>query len=236
MAEKTKPRGGRFQKTTAKDVEKFTSSLHFDKRLYLFDIEGSIAHAIMLASQSIISKNDAAKIVSALKNILKDIEGGKTFFHPADEDIHMAIEKELINRIGEIGGKLHAARSRNDQIVLDIRLFLRVEIDQILLILSGLQSQLVKLAKNEIKTIMPGYTHLQKAQPVLLSHYFLAFREMFARDAERLRDCKNRFNISPLGAAALAGTGLPIDRSKTAKMLNFPAVSENSLDTVADRD
>lgn len=236
MAEKKKPWSGRFQKATAEEVEKFTSSLHYDQRLYLFDIEGSIAHATMLADQSIISKNDAAKIVSALKNILKDIERGKISFHPADEDIHMAIERELINRIGETGGKLHAARSRNDQIVLDVRLFLRAEIDQILLILSGLQTELVKLAKNEIKTIMPGYTHLQKAQPVLLSHYFLAFREMFARDAERLRDCKNRFNISPLGAAALAGTGLPINRSKTAKMLNFPAVSKNSLDTVADRD
>ena len=236
MAEKKKPWSGRFQKATAKDVEKFTSSLHYDQRLYLFDIEGSIAHATMLASQAIISKADAAKIVSALKNILADIEKRKIKFNVHDEDIHMAIERELINRIGEIGGKLHAARSRNDQVVLDVRLFLRVEIDQILLILSGLQSQLVKLAKNEIKTIMPGYTHLQKAQPVLLSHYFLAFREMFARDAERLNDCKNRLNISPLGVAALAGTGLPINRHKTAKMLNFPEVSKNSLDTVADRD
>src|SRR4030042_373602 len=236
MAEKKKPWSGRFQKATAKDVEKFTSSLHYDQRLYLFDIEGSIAHATMLASQAIISKADAAKIVSALKNILADIEKRKIKFNVHDEDIHMAIERELINRIGEIGGKLHAARSRNDQVVLDVRLFLRAEIDQILLILSGLQSQLAKLAKNEIKTIMPGYTHLQKAQPVLLSHYFLAFWEMFARDAERLRDCKNRFNISPLGAAALAGTGLPINRHKTAKMLNFPEGSKNSLDTVADRD
>jgi argininosuccinate lyase len=236
MAEKKKPWSGRFQKATAKDVEEFTSSLHYDKRLYSFDIEGSIAHATMLADQSIISKSEASRIVSALKAILKDIEKGKINFHPADEDIHMAIERELIKRIGEIGGKLHTARSRNDQIVLDVRLFLREEINQILLILSRLQSELVKLAKNEIKTIMPGYTHLQKAQPVLLSHYFLAFREMFVRDSERLKDCKNRFNVSPLGAAALAGTSLPIDRHKTARMLNFPAISKNSLDTVADRD
>ncbi len=202
MAGKKKPWSGRFQKATAKNVEEFTSSIHYDKRLYPFDIEGSIAHAKMLAEQSIISKSEASKIISALKAILKDIEKRKINFYPDDEDIHMAIERELIKRIGEIGGKLHAARSRNDQIVLDVRLFLREEIDQILLILSGLQSELIKLAKKEIKTIMPGYTHLQKAQPVLLSHYFLAFREMFARDSERLKDCKSRFNVSPLGAAA----------------------------------
>jgi argininosuccinate lyase len=148
----------------------------------------------------------------------------------------MAIEKELINRIGEIGGKLHSARSRNDQIVLDVRLFLRKEINNIRTLVNGLQVQLIKLAKSEIKTIMPGYTHMQKAQPVLLSHYFLAFGEMFARDAQRLNDCKNRINVLPLGAAALAGTSLPINRNRTAKILNFPAISKNSMDTVADRD
>jgi argininosuccinate lyase len=190
----------------------------------------------MLAQQKIISKNEAAKIVSALKNILKDIEKGKITFSPADEDIHMAIEKELISRIGDVGGKLHSARSRNDQIVLDVRLFLRTEIKSILILVNDLQVQLIKLAKSEIKTIMPGYTHMQKAQPVLLSHYFLAFGEMFARDAQRLNDCKNRLNVLPLGAAALAGTSLPIDRQRTAKILNFPAVSKNSMDTVADRD
>jgi argininosuccinate lyase len=236
MATGKKPWGGRFQKSTAASVEKFTSSIHYDKRLYPYDIEGSIAHATMLAGQKIISKNEAAKIVSALKNIFKDIEKGKFTFNPADEDIHMAIEKELIKRIGETGGKLHSARSRNDQIVLDVRLFLRTEIKSIMALINDLQVQLVKLAKSEIKTIMPGYTHMQKAQPVLLSHYFLAFGEMFARDAQRLYDCKNRLNILPLGAAALAGTSLPIDRRLTAKILDFPAVSKNSMDTVADRD
>ena len=236
MAIGKKPWSGRFQKPTARNVEKFTSSIHYDQRLYPYDIEGSVAHATMLAEQNIISKGEAVKIVSALKNILKDIEKGKIIFNPADEDIHMAIEKELITRIGETGGKLHSARSRNDQIVLDVRLFLRMEIKGILALVNDLQVQLIKLAKSEIKTIMPGYTHMQKAQPVLLSHYFLAFWEMFARDAQRLNDCKKRLNVLPLGAAALAGTSLPIDRNLTAKILNFPAISKNSMDTVADRD
>jgi argininosuccinate lyase len=236
MAIEKKPWSGRFQKPTAPNVEKFTSSIHYDQRLYPYDIEGSVAHATMLAQQNIISKNEAAKIVSALKNILKDIEKGEIKFNASDEDIHMAIERELISRIGEAGGKLHSARSRNDQIVLDVRLFLRTEIKSILALVNDLQVQLIKLAKSEIKTIMPGYTHMQKAQPVLLSHYFLAFGEMFARDAQRLNDCNNRINVLPLGAAALAGTSLPIDRKRTAKILNFPAVSKNSMDTVADRD
>lgn len=236
MADKKKPWSGRFQKPTAKNVEKFTASIHFDKRLYSYDIEGSIAHVTMLAAQGIIAKEEAAKIAAALKSILQDMELGKIVFSPSDEDIHMAIERELILRTGETGGKLHTGRSRNDQVALDVRLFLRSEVDNILLTLTGLQSQLVKLATSEIKTIMPGYTHMQKAQPVLLSHYLLAFWEMFARDAERLGDCRKRFNVLPLGAAALAGTSLPIDRSLTAKKLNFPQISPNSMDTVADRD
>jgi argininosuccinate lyase len=236
MAASKKPWSGRFQRATAKNVEKFTSSIHYDQRLYLYDIEGSIAHVTMLADQGIMSHAEAKRIVKALKDILKDIEKGKLTFSASDEDIHMAIEKELVKRIGETGGKLHAARSRNDQISLDIRLFLREEIDAILHLLSELQLQLVKLAKKEIKTIMPGYTHMQKAQPVLLAHYFLAFREMFARDVQRMQECRARINISPLGAAALAGTTLAINRSRTAKLLNFPAISKNSMDTVADRD
>ena len=236
MADRKKPWGGRFQKPTAKSVEKFTSSIHYDQRLYRYDIEGSIAHATMLAGQGIIGKAEAQKIVSALKNILADIEKGKIKFNASDEDIHMAIEKELTRRIGETGGKLHTARSRNDQIALDARLFLRAEIELILALLVQLQTQLVKLAKNGIKIIMPGYTHMQKAQPVLLSHYLLAFTEMFARDGQRLKDCKTRLNVLPLGAAALAGTSLPIDRKQTAKVLNFPEISKNSMDTVADRD
>ena len=236
MAIGKKPWSGRFQKPTAKIVEKFTSSIHYDQRLYRYDIEGSIAHATMLAGQGIIGNAEAQKIVLALKNILADIEKGKIKFNASDEDIHMAIERELISRIGESGGKLHTARSRNDQIVLDVRLFLRTEIKNIMALIDALRTQLIKLAKSEIKTIMPGYTHMQKAQPVLLSHYFLAFGEMFARDVQRLNDCKNRINVLPLGAAAIAGTSLPIDRNRTAKILNFPAISKNSMDTVADRD
>lgn len=236
MAVKKKPWGGRFQKPTAKSVEKFTSSIHFDKRLYKYDIEGSVAHATMLAGQGIITEEEAEKISSALKSILQDMDQGKVVFSLSDEDIHMTVERELIARTGDVGGKLHTARSRNDQVNLDVRLFLRSEIDNILDALNGLQSQLVILAKSEIKTIMPGYTHMQKAQPVLLSHYLLAFWEMFNRDAQRLSECRERSNMLPLGAAALAGTTLPIDRRKTAKLLNFPQISKNSMDTVADRD
>jgi argininosuccinate lyase len=190
----------------------------------------------MLAEQKIISSKESVKIVSALKNILKDIEKGKFMFIDADEDIHMAVEKELIRRVGDIGGKLHSARSRNDQIALDVRLFLRSEIKHIVALISSLNMTLIRLAKKEIKTIMPGYTHMQKAQPVLLAHYLLAFVEMFDRDVQRLYACEKNLNVLPMGAAALAGTSLPINRNSTARMLKFPAVSKNSMDTVADRD
>jgi argininosuccinate lyase len=236
MAESKKPWAGRFEEATAKSVEKFTCSLHYDSRLYHYDIQGSIAHATMLADSGIISRKESGAIVRGLKSILIDMEKGEFVFDPADEDIHMAIEKELIRRVGAAGGKLHTARSRNDQIALDVRLFLRAEIGGIVRLLTNLQKQLIKLAKSELSTIMPGYTHMQKAQPVLLSHYFLAFAEMFSRDEQRLGDCKKRLNVMPLGAAALAGTGLPIDRNRTAELLNFPEVSKNSMDTVADRD
>lgn len=236
MAQKKKPWSGRFQKATAKDVEKFTSSLHFDCRLYPYDIEGSVAHARMLAAQGIISRAEANKICAGLKNILRDLDKGKIKFDQADEDIHMAIERELTRRLGSIGGKLHTARSRNDQIVLDMRLFLREQTKEIIGLIFSLRKQLAKLARVHKNTIMPGYTHLQKAQPVLLAHYFLAFAEMFSRDAARFADGKKRIDVSPLGAAALAGTGLPINRKNTAKMLNFPEISKNSMDTVADRD
>ena len=236
MANEKKPWAGRFKEATAKSVERFTCSLHVDARLYRYDIEGSVAHATMLADAGIISRKDSAAIIRGLKSILKDMDQGEFVFDPADEDIHMAIEKELIRRVGQAGGKLHTARSRNDQIALDVRLYLRVEIDNIVRRLLDLRKQLVKLAKSEIRTIMPGYTHMQKAQPVLLSHYLLAFAEMFGRDEQRLSDCRCRLNVLPLGVAALAGTGLPIDRSRTAQLLNFPAVSQNSMDTVADRD
>ena len=236
MTTQKKPWGGRFQEPTDKDVEAFTASIHFDRRLYRQDIEGSIAHARMLASQKIITKKEEKAILAGLKTIGKDIEAGRFVFNPDDEDIHMAIEKSLISRIGKAGGKLHTGRSRNDQVSLDVRLYLRDEIRRILELLSIFKKSLTDLAKKEIKTIMPGYTHLQKAQPVLLSHHLLAYWEMIDRDEARLLDCQKRVNILPLGAAALAGTNLPIDRKQLADLLNFPAISENSMDTVSDRD
>ena len=236
MTTQKKPWGVRFQDPTDKDVAAFTASIHFDKRLYRQDIEGSIAHARMLASQKIITKKEEKAILAGLKTIGKDIEAGRFVFNPDDEDIHMAIEKSLISRIGKAGGKLHTGRSRNDQVSLDVRLYLRDEIRRILELLSIFKKSLTDLAKKEIKTIMPGYTHLQKAQPVLLSHHLLAYWEMIDRDEARLLDCQKRVNILPLGAAALAGTNLPIDRKQVADLLNFPAISENSMDTVSDRD
>ena len=236
MTTQKKPWGGRFQEPTDKDVEAFTASIHFDRRLYRQDIEGSIAHARMLASQKIITKKEEKAILAGLKTIGKDIEAGRFVFNPDDEDIHMAIEKSLISRISKAGGKLHTGRSRNDQVSLDVRLYLRDEIRRILELLSIFKKSLTDLAKKEIKTIMPGYTHLQKAQPVLLSHHLLAYWEMIDRDEARLLDCQKRVNILPLGAAALAGTNLPIDRKQLADLLNFPAISENSMDTVSDRD
>ncbi len=236
MTNKKKPWGGRFQAPTDTAVEAFTASIHFDRRLYRHDIEGSIAHAHMLAAQKLISRKEEKAIVSGLNGILADIGEGRLRFAPGDEDIHMAVEKELIRRIGDAGGKLHTARSRNDQVSLDMRLYLRDETDQIRGLLKNFKSSLVRLARNEIRTIMPGYTHLQKAQPVLLSHWLLAYWEMLDRDEARLGDCRKRVNVMPLGAAALAGTNLPIDRQRTAGLLNFPAVSENSMDAVSDRD
>jgi argininosuccinate lyase len=236
MTNRKKPWGGRFQMPTDTEAEVFTSSIHFDQRLYRHDIEGSIAHAQMLAAQKLISRKEEKAIVNGLKGIMKDVKGGRFGFATDDEDIHMAIEKELIRRIGDAGGKLHTARSRNDQVSLDMRLYLRDETDQILGLLKNFKSSLIHLAKNEIRTIMPGYTHLQKAQPVLLSHWLLAYWEMVDRDDARLRDCRKRVDILPLGAAALAGTNLPIDRQYVAGLLNFPVVSENTMDTVSDRD
>jgi argininosuccinate lyase len=236
MTNKKKPWGGRFQAPTDEAVEAFTASIHFDRRLYRHDIEGSIAHARMLAAQKLISRKEEKAIVGGLKSILADTREGRLQFAPGDEDIHMAIEKELIRRVGDAGGKLHTARSRNDQVSLDMRLYLRDETDQILGLLKNFKASLVRMAKNEIRTIMPGYTHLQKAQPVLLSHWLLAYWEMLDRDRARLQDCRRRVNVMPLGAAALAGTSLPIDRRKVADFLNFPAVSENSMDAVSDRD
>jgi argininosuccinate lyase len=231
-----KPWGGRFRESTDRLVEAFTASIGYDKRLYRYDIEGSIAHARMLSRQKIISKDDEGRIVTGLKQILLEIEEGRFVFTLEDEDIHMAIEKALIARIGEAGGKLHAGRSRNDQVALDIRLYLREELQHIVAMVVSLKSTLVRLAREEEETILPGYTHMQKAQPVLLSQYFLAYREMLDRDEQRFEDCRDRVNVMPLGAAALAGTNLPIDRAYVAKLLKFPVITQNSMDTVSDRD
>jgi argininosuccinate lyase len=236
MKKDEKPWGGRFSEPTDREVEAFTTSLRYDRRLYRCDIEGSIAHARMLAKQGIITKREATSIRTGLLAIRSEIEAGTFIFHPDDEDIHMAVEKALTARIGEAGGKLHTGRSRNDQIALDVRLYLRAEIGDILTLLKNLKAGFVERAKAEMGAIMPGYTHMQKAQPVLLSHYLLAFREMLDRDEARLRECLERVNVMPLGAAALAGTGLPIDRRYVARILGFPQVTANSMDSVSDRD
>ncbi len=236
MSGQKKPWGGRFSEPTDKGVETFTSSLHFDKRLYPYDITGSIAHCRMLAAQGIISSEDAEKIISGLQDILKDLDAGVLSLSSDLEDIHMAIETALIERIGEVGGRLHTARSRDDQVSLDMRLYLRDEVKRVLDLIANLQAALVRVAKREIDTILPGYTHLQRAQPVLLAHYLLAYWEMLDRDARRLQECRERINIMPLGSAALAGTGLPIDREYVAGLLDFAKVSRNSMDAVADRD
>ncbi|MDL1956144.1 MAG: argininosuccinate lyase [Candidatus Desulfofervidus auxilii] len=228
--------GGRFSKETAKEVEEFTSSLSFDKRLYKQDIFGSIAHVKMLSKQGIISEKDAKAIIKALEEIKKEIEKGNFKFLPSDEDIHTAIERVLREKLGNIAAKLHTARSRNDQIVLDMRLFLKEEIKEIIKLIQNLQKVLLSLAKKNIDIILPGYTHLQRAQPVLLSHHLLAYVEMFKRDIERFKDCYRRVDVMPLGSAALAGTSFPIDRDYVAELLGFSQISQNSMDAVSDRD
>lgn len=231
-----KPWAGRFREKTEKTVEAFTSSVSFDKRLWRYDIEGSIAHVKMLGKQKIISSKDAKSILRGLDKIRKEIQNGRFKFSDALEDIHMNIEYALIKDIGITGGKLHTARSRNDQIALDLRLFLREEIRVIQKLIKDFQNTLVTLAEKHIDVVMPGYTHLQKAQPVLLSHHLLAYFEMLERDRERFEDCLKRANVLPLGSAALAGTTLPIDRRYVARLLKFPAISHNSMDAVSDRD
>jgi len=228
--------GGRFTQPTDKFVEEFTASIEFDQRMYRYDIQGSKAHAEMLGRQGIISREEARQIIAGLDAILADIEAGKIEFSVALEDIHMNVEARLIEGIGAVGGKLHTGRSRNDQVALDIRLYLRDEIDTILNYLVRLEAALIKQAEDNLDVIMPGYTHLQTAQPVLYSHHMLAYREMIARDMSRLRDLRVRFNVLPLGAGALAGTTFPIDREWVADKLGFDGVTRNSLDSVSDRD
>ncbi len=232
----TKPWSGRFTEATAATVENFTASIGFDQRLYRYDIAGSIAHARMLARAGILSESDAAAIVKGLEDILIDIERGDFAWIVALEDVHMNIEARLIDRIGSAGKRLHTGRSRNDQVATDLRLYVRTEIDALLAELARLSENLLTVAEREADSIMPGYTHMQAAQPVTFGHHMLAWLEMFSRDMERLADCRKRVNIMPLGAAALAGTGYPIDRGYTAQLLEFSAPSENSLDAVSDRD
>jgi argininosuccinate lyase len=231
-----KPWAGRFSEPTQAFVEAFTASVGFDHRLYRHDIAGSIAHARMLAHVGVLTPAESDSIVSGLQDIEQDILQGNFAWSVELEDVHMNIEARLIERIGETGKKLHTGRSRNDQVATDIRLYLRDEIDALQITLRRLQSALLDLAEREAETIMPGFTHLQIAQPVTFGHHLLAWFEMLARDAARLGECRARVNVMPLGAAALAGTSYPIDRNYTAQLLGFSAPCENSLDAVSDRD
>jgi len=227
---------GRFSEKTDRMVEDFTSSIDIDKRLYSYDIEGSIAHCRMLAKTSIISETDALELIEGLGLIKREIERGEFQFDKSLEDIHMHIETRLIEKVGKVAQKLHTARSRNDQVVLDVRMYLRDETLNTVKHLVMLAKVIVDLAKTYIDVVLPGYTHLQRAQPVLLSHHFMAYYEMFSRDIDRFNDGLNRINVLPLGSAAIAGTTYPIDREYTAQLLDFPKVSANSIDAVSDRD
>jgi len=231
-----KPWSGRFSEKTSSVVESFTESISFDYRLWKYDIEGSIAHAKMLGKHSIISREDSEKIMKGLEEIAKEIETGKFRFRKKLEDIHMNIEASLIEKTGDAGRKLHTARSRNDQVALDLRLYLRSETKEILSLIKKFQKILLHIAIKYLHVVMPGYTHLQRAQPVLLSHHLLAYVEMLQRDVERFHDGLKRTNLLPLGSCALAGTTFPIDRIYVAKLLGFDGISENSIDAVSDRD
>lgn len=228
--------GGRFQESTDKAVEIFTSSIAVDSRLYRHDIEGSVAHCRMLAKQGVITAEEAEKMVEGLAKIKGDIESGNFAYSDSLEDIHMHIESALTKDLGETAKKLHTARSRNDQVALDIRMYLRDVSREVIDLLNEIRTILVTLAEQHDGVVMAGYTHLQRAQPVLLSHHLMAYYEMFKRDTERFSDGLKRINVMPLGSAALAGTTYPIDRAYAAELLDFPKVSANSMDSVADRD
>ncbi|MCK8824951.1 argininosuccinate lyase [Fuchsiella alkaliacetigena] len=228
--------GGRFKADTDRLVEEYTSSIGFDKRLYKYDIQGSIAHVKMLAKCEIITEQEREQIIAGLEEILAEIESGDFEFQVSLEDIHMNIEQRLTEKIGAVGGKLHTARSRNDQVALDMRLYLREQLEDIQGLVRKLQQVLLKLAEENIDIIMPGYTHLQRAQPIRVAHHLLAYYYKLDRDYQRLSDCYARTNVLPLGAGALAGTTFPIDRQFVAEELGFAEVSQNSLDTVSDRD
>ncbi|MDA3806470.1 MAG: argininosuccinate lyase, partial [Thiomicrorhabdus sp.] len=226
----------RFSESTDAFVEAFTASIQFDQRMYKQDIQGSIAHAKMISKVGILSETELRDVLTGLQQVQDEIEAGEFNWSIQQEDIHMNIEARLTSLIGITGKKLHTGRSRNDQVATDIRLFIRDEIDAILPEMKRLQQGLVLLAEREADSIMPGFTHLQTAQPVTFGHHMLAWFEMIKRDVERLQDCRKRVNTSPLGSAALAGTTYPIDRAYTAELLGFERITENSLDGVSDRD
>lgn len=228
--------GGRFQKDTDALVEDFHSSISFDSRLYHYDIQGSIAHAKMLGKTNIIDPKEAQAIVQGLEAVLADIEQGLVTFSVSAEDIHMNVEQLLTEKIGVVAKKLHTGRSRNDQVALDVRMYLRDEVDTVKGLLEELQNTLLILAEEHVHTVMPGYTHLQRAQPITLAHHLMAYVQMFQRDKERLQDCSKRINVLPLGAGALAGTTYASDPAYVAEQLSFDKVAQNSLDAVSDRD
>lgn len=227
---------GRFKESLSKAALSFSSSIDIDRQLYQEDIAGSIAHVEMLATCRILTQTEARKIRNALKAIQKEIESGRFQLTDEHEDIHLAIEQRLIQKIGPLGGKLHTARSRNDQIALDERLFLRTTVRELQKLITHLQRVLLYKSEKYFGVLMPGYTHVQRAQPVMLAHHLLAYVSMLQRDHERLADCLKRANKSPLGAAAMAGTSFPIDRARVAKKLGFDGIVENSIDAVSDRD
>ena len=228
--------GGRFTKETDQLVYNFNASLSFDNKLYKQDITGSMAHAAMLAKQGIITEEEKEAILEGLKGILADIESGKLAFSPEYEDIHSFVEANLIDRCGDVGKKLHTGRSRNDQVALDMKMYVRDEIGEIDILLKELLESVYKVMDENVHTYMPGFTHLQKAQPVTLAHHFGAYFEMFKRDRSRMADAKKRLNLCPLGSGALAGTTYPLDREFTAEALGFDGPTLNSMDSVADRD
>jgi argininosuccinate lyase len=233
---KNRPWSGRFSEPATELARRYTASVSFDCRLAEFDIEGSIAHARMLAATGIIGKSDLAAIEKGLAQVRTEIREGRFPWSEAHEDVHLNIERRLTELVGEPGKRLHTARSRNDQVATDMRLYLRAAIDQALAAIRSVQKALLELADKHAETVMPGYTHLQPAQPVSYGHHLLAYFEMLARDTQRLADCRKRVNRLPLGAAALAGTSFPIDRMMVAKGLEFDGVCENSIDAVSDRD
>ncbi len=234
MAEK--PWDGRFSEKTAKSVEAFTSSIAYDRRLYPYDIAGSIAHCKMLAKVGVITDEESTQLIEGLGTVKRELDHGEFVFDDSLEDIHMHIEARLLQVAGKVAMKLHTARSRNDQVALDVRMYLRDEVRQTIDLLRQLRLVMVEMADAHHDVVMPGYTHTQRAQPVLFAHHMLAYYEMFTRDQDRFRGCLKRIDVMPLGAAALAGTTYPIDRAFTAELLDFASISANSMDAVADRD